>query len=46
MKIINTGPITSETLKLLANKIGPMALIIEVTPPRDAIGHLCYRGSL
>ena len=30
MKIINTGPITSETLKLLANKIGPMALIIEV----------------
>lgn len=30
MKIINTGPITTETLKLLANKIGPMALIIEV----------------
>lgn len=30
MKIIGTGPITSETLKLLATKIGPMALIIEV----------------
>lgn len=30
MKIINTGPITSETLTLVATKIGPMALIIEV----------------